>query len=95
MSNPPENETIYCMEDLCRINRTNSSDCKSSNCEMETCVPTIPDIDNYHWFFDNLLYLGGTIHLVMSLAMAVSYFLINAKNFVLPDFVYRYVYHCM
>ena len=58
---------------------------------METRVPSIPDINN-HWFFDNFLYAGGAIHLAMSLAMAVSYFLINTANFVLPDFVYEYIY---
>ena len=59
---------------------------------METRVPSIPEINNNHWFFDNFLYFGGAVHLAMSLAMAVSYFLINAANFVLPGFVYEHKY---
>ena len=91
---PPENAVTssYCMETFCYVSGTNLSVCNSDYCEMETRVPSIPDIDNNHWFFDNFLYTGGAIHLVMSLAMTVSYFLINAANFVLPGFVYEHIY---
>ena len=66
--------------------------CNADYCMEETVVPTVPDIDNSHWFFDYALYIGGAIHLSMSLAMVISYFLVNAGNFVLPDFVYEYMY---
>lgn len=92
------NDTMlsYCLETSCYNNLgTNSSDmCNSSYCEMKTFVPTVPDIDNHywlfdshHWFFDFILYIGGTIHLTMSLGMVISYFLINVGNFILPDFI--------
>lgn len=102
---PPEdagNDAMlsHCLVTSCyNSNNTNSSNvCDSSYCEMKTPVPTVPDIDNHywffrshHWFFDFFLYIGGSIHLMMSLGMAVSYFLINATNFVLPDFVYDFL----
>ena len=47
-------------------------------------TPTIPE-DRDHWFFDHALYVGGAIHFLMSLSMLISYTLINASNFVLPD----------
>ena len=105
MYSPPNdagNDTVlrHCLVTSCyNSNSTNSSKaCDSSYCEMRTPVPTIPDIDNHywffhshHWFFDFFLYIGGSIHLLMSLGMAISYFLINATNFVLPDFVYDFL----
>ena len=97
---PPENEIAdpslngYCVEASCHNNIIDSTftldQCDSSFCEV--AVPTVPNIDNRHWFFDYVLYIGGTIHLLMSLTMVISYFLINAANFVLPDFFYRYMY---
>lgn len=100
---PPEDIDIdpllsgYCMERLCHNNTIINStftpnQCDPSYCTEETVVPTVPDLDNSHWFFDYALYIGGAIHLSMSLAMVISYFLINAGNFVLPDFVYEYMY---
>ena len=54
----------------------------------EIVVPTIPrETDN--WFFFYVLYIGGSIHLLMSLAMVVTYFLINGSNFIMPDFFYK------
>ena len=85
----------YCMETSCynnivddsAVNFTSDS-CDPSYCEVaKTLVPTLPDINNNHWFFDYALYIGGAIHLLMSLAMVISYFLINVRNFVLPAFV--------
>ena len=87
----------YCMETLCYNNATTNStftpdQCDPSYCTEETVVPTVPDNDNLHWFFDFALYIGGTIHFVMSLVTIISYFLINGRNFVLPDFFYQYMY---
>ena len=94
----PENEMAndtlngYCVQTSCyrniiSNNTFNSSLCNPTYCEVETPVPTIPDIDNLHWFFDYALYIGGGIHLLISLAMLISYFLVNAVHFVLPDFI--------
>ena len=102
MYSPPEDTEVdpllsgYCTR-LCHNNMTTNSmftpnQCNINYCTEETAVPTVPDIDNSHWFFDYALYIGGGIHLLMSLAMVISYFLINAGNFVLPDFVYKYMY---
>ena len=102
MYTPPENEMIsptlsdYCVERLCQNNSVSNStfsprDCTDDYCMRETAVPTTPDINSRHWFFDYFLYIGGGIHLSMSLAMVISYFLINSGNFVLPDFVYKYM----
>ena len=103
MYNPPEYDMIdpmlsgYCVASCYNKvvdNSTFTSDwCNRSYCEVdETVVPTVPDIDNYHWFFNTVLYIGGVPHLVLSLFMVISYFLINAPNFVLPDFFYHYMY---
>ena len=70
----------------------NVSGCDRSYCVNEAVVPSIPDFVNSHWFFDFFLYIGGAIHLAISLAMAISYFLIHAANFVLPDFVHEWMY---
>ena len=51
-------------------------------------VPTVPR-QTENWFFSYVLYIGGGIHLLMSIAMATTYFLINGSNFVLPAFFYR------
>ena len=103
MYTPPEDEMIdatlsgYCMQASCLNNNISSQNftlgnCDSSYCIEETAVPTVPDIDDPHWFFDFALYIGGAVHLLMSLAMVISYFLINAGNFVWPDFIYQYMY---
>ena len=104
MYSPPEDAVTdpnlngYCVKTSCYKNpltnniTLNPDQCNQSYCEKETLVPTIPDHDYHHWFFYYALYVGGTIHLLMSLAMVISYFLINAKNFVLPKFVYQYMY---
>ena len=104
MYTPPEDVMVdtnlsgYCMQASCYNNNINSlhnftlDDCDNSYCAEETAVPTVPDIDDPHWFFDFALYIGGGIHLLMSLAMVISYFLINTGNFVWPDFVYQYMY---
>ena len=103
MYSPPEGVAInatlsgYCVAASCYKNNvsngTNSSAlCNPTYCEMESPVPTVPDIDdNRHWFFDIFLYIGGAVHLSMSLAMVISYFLINAGNFVLPDFMHNLI----
>lgn len=101
MYTPPEDEMVdaalsgYCMQASCLNNNISNSQnftCDNSYCIEETVVPTVPDIDDPHWFFDFALYIGGAIHLLMSLAMVISYFLVNAGNFVLPDFIYQYMY---
>ena len=56
-----------------------------------TADPTVPLDQNRHWFFDYALYIGGGIHLLMSVSMVMSYFLINGSNFVLPDAFYKYM----
>jgi len=53
----------------------------------EIIVPTVPD-QSQNWFFSFVLYIGGSIHLLMSLAMVITYFLVNGSNFVMPDFFY-------
>ena len=83
----------YCVETSCYNNVVanssfNSDSCDSSYCEVtKTLVPTLPDINNNHWFFDCALYIGGVFHLWLSLVMVISYFLKNANNFVLPGFI--------
>ena len=96
---PPEDEMTdamlsnYCVETSCYNNVVynnlfNSDSCDSSYCEVtKTLVPTLPDINNNHWFFNYTLYIGGVFHLYISLVMVISYFLKNARNFVLPDFI--------
>ena len=103
MYSPPENVTTdpllngYCVETSCYSNVVDnnmftSDQCNSSFCKVaKTLVPTLPDIDNGHWFFDYFLYIGGVIHLLMSITIVISYFLINKPNFALPDFVLQYV----
>ena len=45
-----------------------------------------PDADD--WFEDNVLYIFGTFHLILSLWMLVEYFVVNKPNFVLPRLFY-------
>ena len=99
---PPDDVVVdpmlngYCVETSCYDNVVSNSTFTSDQCDRSFCkvaktlIPTVPD-DNQHWFFDYFLYIGGTIHLMMSIAMLVSYLLINKANFVLPDFVRWYV----
>ena len=103
MYSPPEDEMTdtmlngYCLENSCYNNIVanssfNSDFCNRSYCEVtKTLVPTLPDIDNNHWFFDYALYIGGVIHLLLSLVMIISYFLINVRNFVLPGFIREFL----
>ena len=100
--NDSGNDTVisHCLVTSCynHITTNSSNVCDSSYCEMKTPVPTVPDSDNdfwflhgHHWFFDFALYAGGIIHLLMSLGMVISYFLIHAANFVLPDFIINFL----
>jgi len=50
----------------------------------EVAVPAVPELEDNNWFFSYVLYIGGGIHLLMSLVMAISYFIINGSNFVMP-----------
>ena len=50
----------------------------------EVAVPAVPELEDNNWFFSYALYIGGGIHLLMSLVMAISYFIINRSNFVMP-----------
>ena len=87
----------YCIETSCHNNHVNDSTftpdlCNSSYCKVEkVLVPTVPDINDRHWFFDYVLYIGGSIHLFMSLVMVIYYFLVNKVNFVLPDLIRRHI----
>ena len=54
----------------------------------DIAVPTVPR-QTGNWFFSYILYIGGGIHLLISLVVTITYFLINGSNFVLPDFIYR------
>ena len=85
------------METSCYNNIVDNSTFTSDLCDPNYCkvtktlVPTLPNINDNHWFFDYFLYIGGSIHLWMSLGMVISYFLINARNFVLPGFLYGFL----
>ena len=88
----------YCVETSCYNNLVNDSNFTPDNCTHDLCtivktiVPTVPeDSRSGHWFFDYALYIGGVIHLLMSLTMVISYFLINSSNFVMPNVYYRYM----
>ena len=50
----------------------------------EVAVPAAPELEDNNWFFSYVLYIGGGIHLLMSLVMTISYFIINGSNFVMP-----------
>ncbi|XP_065894275.1 inositol 1,4,5-trisphosphate-gated calcium channel ITPR1-like isoform X2 [Dysidea avara] len=50
----------------------------------EIVVPAVPELQDKHWFFSYVLYIGGAIHLLMSLGVAISHFLINYSNFAMP-----------
>ena len=99
---PPEDEVTdpilsgYCLESFCYSNIVDNSTfapdlCDPNYCKVtKTLVPTLPSISDSHWFFDYFLYIGGSIHLLMSLSMVMSYFLINSGNFVLPGFFHDF-----
>ena len=56
--------------------------CNSSLCTSETLVPTAPDIsDHPHWFFSYALYIGGIIHLLLSIIMLAFFFVLSAQDF--------------
>ena len=60
-------------------------DCNRSLCASEAVVPTEPDIgDHSHWFFNYALYFGGTLHFLLSVAMALSYFIIHIPEVKIP-----------
>ena len=89
----------FCLEASCYNNNIFSTNFTVADCDREQCTiaqsltPSIPENDGRsHWFFGYALYIGGGIHLLMSIAMVMSYFLIYSSNFVLPDFFYTYVY---
>ena len=76
----------YCVEAVCYSNNINSSvftpeDCNRSLCVYEALSPTVPDFsDHRHWFFSYTLYIGGVIHLYMSLQMLLSFFILNVTD---------------
>ena len=76
----------YCVEAVCYSNNINSSvftlgDCNHSLCVSEALTPTVPDIGNHpQWFFSYTLYIGGVIHLLMSLAVLLFFFILNAAD---------------
>ena len=80
----------YCTEAVCYNSSVNSSmfvpqNCNSSLCTSETLVPTAPDIsDHPHWFFSYALYIGGVIHLSLSVTMLVLFFVLSAQDFSSP-----------
>lgn len=89
----------YCLETSCYANNLLSNNFTATDCDSELCsiakslIPTLPENDGRsHWFFGYALYIGGGIHLLMSIAMVMSYFLIYSSNFVLPDYFYTYMY---
>lgn len=84
----------YCQSVSCYGGTINNSTFMVNDCDNNLCktvTPTVPANQNSHWFFDYALYIGGSIHLLMSLAMLISYLLINAANFVLPSTFYKYM----
>ena len=84
----------YCQSVSCYGDPVVNSTFMPSSCDDSLCMtvtPTTPVDQGGHWFFDYALYIGGGIHLLMSLAMLISYLLINASNFVLPDKFYTYM----
>ena len=76
----------YCVEAVCYNNTVNSSlykpeDCRNNLCSSQTLSPTLPDVaDHPHWFFSCTLFIGGAIHLLMSLMMLASFFVINTPQ---------------
>ena len=81
----------YCVNAVCSNNSIISDsiftpeDCNRSLCMSEAVVPTEPDIsDHAHWFFNYALYFGGSLHLIMSVAMALSYFIIYTPDVKIP-----------
>ena len=84
----------YCQDVSCYGDTIENSTFMPNNCDNNLCktvTPTTPVDQNKHWFFDYALYIGGSIHLLMSLTMVTSYFLINLANFVLPSAFHEYM----
>ena len=91
----PNNESMlnrYCVEAVCQNSIVNSNiftpdDCNRSSCVSEALIPSEPDIgDHSHWFFTYALYIGGGIHLIMSLFMLIFFLILNLiPDFKLPD----------
>ena len=81
-------QSVSCYRDTIENSTFMPNDCDDNLCKIVT--PTTPD-QNSHWFFDYALYIGGSIHLLMSLARFISYLLNNAGNFVLPKAYHKYM----
>ena len=94
----------YCVEAVCYNNIVNSTmftpeDCSGGSCVSEQLSPTVPDVDDHpHWFFSYALFIGGSIHLLLSLLMLIFFFALNISDFGTPDKdfdLYEYVkLHC-
>ena len=80
----------YCVDAVCYNNNVNSSifipeNCNRSLCVSEAHVPTVPDTTNDpHWFFYYALRIGGSVHLVFSFLMFISFLVINGPDFQPP-----------
>ena len=86
----------YCVDAVCYNNNINNSifspeDCNRNLCVSETVTPTVPDIrDHSHWFF-YALYIGGGIHLLLTLAMVAFFVIFYAPHYSHPDLEYLYL----
>ena len=80
----------YCVDAVCYNSNVSSSiftseDCNRSLCVSEALIPSVPDIrDDKHWFFSYALYIGGSIHSLLSLIMLIFFLVINAPDFQPP-----------
>ena len=83
----------YCIDAVCYNNNVNSSmftpeDCNRSLCIYKSLIPTEPDISDhtFHWFFScaGVLYIGGGIHLIMSVIMVASFFITHTPDVEFP-----------
>lgn len=57
----------------------------------DTAGAILPDEDYRSWFFDVVLFVFGTFHLIFSLWMFTEYFVVNWPNFVLHPLFYKIV----
>ena len=80
----------YCVDTACYNRNVSNSMFTPANCSHSLCVskasnPTVPDINHHpHWFFDYVLYICGSIHLLMSLVMASCFFIMHIPYVALP-----------